>query len=576
MRHGSIPNLTLYLKITVMVGAIAISQPYARSQAVDAVSKTSFDAVTERLDKGGDFYMYLSTAEWLQSLFSTIDRFSAPAKLQAKTDADAQRAMEGLALFKTALATSGLGEVSGVGISSIPASDQMHHNKFYLHRYPTDNPGKVWQLLGDRHDLAEGLRWMPPTTAYASYGSFDIGMFWTWLNDLIRNSDSAEWNEAWQSGLAGITNAGVDPAKLFESVGAKNGCIFTVNDERTFPYQLKDGREVVVPDMGFVIFAKVRNPYIFDLIDERIQGNPNVEREDSDSLKLRAIPLPLPLPVVLKPTIAVYDGYLLIASNVDLLRQVIAVQKGERPGIATTDEYKNLQWKLPNTGSGFKFLSRRLSENVATIVTSIADNPATSEEDRLFLDMISDWYKNGFFLSVAENTDTGYVVTANSNQSVGKAIPAQMMVAPTAIVAGMMLPALSKAREKARRINCAGNLKQIGLGCLMYSGEHNGNFPERLGLLSEEGYLQAGKVWGCPSAEIECGTADTTNYTYVGNGLRDDVDAPQLTIIAYDNPTNHPAGAWINVLFVDGHVQGFPMSDIESVARQHGLNLDGN
>ncbi len=185
-----------------------------------------------------------------------------------------------------------------------------------------------------------------------------------------------------------------------------------------------------------------------------------------------------------------------------------------------------------------------------------------------------------------------------------------VVIAIIAVLAAILFPVFSRARAAARRVDCASNLKQLGLALQMYASDYDGLIPQTFGAPhhmiwrddlgpTAHGrlmpYVKNLSIFYCRTAT---GVKETSNpggagwgggkggawcnYLYrnaqANSSIVLDENEGLAMMMDYNNPGESASQSFshnqdfVNVLWGDGHVKGYDNRDRALSIEQHAVS----
>lgn len=514
--------------ITLLAGAAGLTLAAGAAELSPAAAeKALFDSTARHLDFGGNYYNYLSIDGMpgqFEELF--VSMLTASGEADSAEVADVVKLVSSLLNFEV---------VQAFGSSSIIAADApgVYVNKSFIRLSEAQPKGVLFDLAGRENRKLAGLKMIPANTRLAFGLHLDPGPAWKTLSAALAGSQNEE-----------VKNLPAEAARQAEQTlgckfddflaGLTGEAFFLLTSDGTLP-DIQPKLLLILPD-GKGLLAQL----ILKHADELKL------RKESDTLYTLQDST---LPPFVRPRLILEKGRIVIASSAD----IYDLARAADGGAATAPELAPYFRNMPGDGLGFLYL------NVpASLVQSAIQLGATMSEELATLQPTFAQLPGLTVFSVSRKEAEGYAGVMRSNLST-----AQLQVAaPMLVYSGMLLPALNQAREKARRISCVNNVKQVMLGLTMYANDHDSRFPADngaagLNTLVKDDYLTDFACYICPSATDDKGsgnlTEDTCSYIYLGGTDLAKEQAPSKLPVVFDKPGNHRKG--VSVGFADGHVE---------------------
>ena len=499
-----LPRFPAFLTAAILGGGLLVPGGVQRSAraaspapAATPARPTSFDAVTARLDRGGSFYLYLSTADWLDHLSGHVtewrDLYLQSASKDLK-EADRQQIKQGFGVLAKLIKESGLEQITGYGASSVALAPGVNRNVSFVHHAKGAETGLLGTAFGSTPHPLFALDYLPADTAYAHYADLDLSRILRTVYDALEESGSPEIKKALDDGLAQFqATSGMTADDVLQSLGGAEGILLTLDSTKTIAVPLGGGdQKTTLPLPRLALVLPMNDDKIFARLNQTLGMLPTITKVDEPGLRMRTMAFPLLPDFTARFTVAQWGKTLVIASDDSLIRDLIAAPKSGT-GFKDGPEFARLSAGMPTEGNGFTVSTQRFGDAVKRFQADTLKQQAESMPGQsALLEKVYAAQSVGSNYTVSAHVEDGWLSVSQGAQSTGQLL-APLAIVPAAIAAGVAVPVYQSIQAKgSQKGNDSGmgkpaysefKIKQIALACKLYAGDNDGKFPPTLDAL---------------------------------------------------------------------------------------------
>lgn len=448
----------------------------------------------------------------------------------------------------------GIHDIDGYGSSTAKQGD-MYDWDMFLHMKEGNEKSILWKTLGGEAKELKTLKMVPENVILSLTVRMDVVTLWKFLKEKLP--------------LFNQLDPSVDiPGKLamFEEMAAQNGMPVdaiaqSLTTEVTLAVTMNKDQKMMLPNtpplpqLGASLIIQKNGDHLQNFILQAMTNAPT-KKIKSDGYDI--IVVDSPLPTGTKAGIAYDAETIILSSDIASAKNIAAAKNGK--GLLNSPKFAKYA-AIPPKGNMALYVSPEISNSISEVTGTLPPEIQLGVKTWSLL-LFEDNTPELFMVMSKKPNGLKFDMQSSFNTSTTK-MAAMTAVGSVGILAAMILPALGKARMKAKQAKSKSQLKQLGTTIAMYYTDGgDASFPKDYKKFEIDEYILKSPLDNT-SHSLQQTIDGKGSYMFLwkpGEVYTGEADKP----LAMEKP-----GLWsdgrVSVVFQDGHVASFFGKTVEEV-----------